>query len=518
MAAREIIDNTTPKYLLHFITSKAYLYFVIFCDRIFSNGFLAVQLIQAILCGIGVILLYLAGKAWFNPVTGLIAAGLFTFYDMSVMFTGQLIYTTFVTVTLIWFILQAIKYDIRPDSSNFILASIALFCLCVFRRNYWIFFIFIMFVHLFKTIKYPELKNWVILAAILSSGLLIFNISKTYYSPAYDLAMHIYFGNNEQSNGIYAQIPGIRQHQLGHQIDTILMVNNPQINPSGDKNYFIDQTLKFIKTNPVKFITLLKDRFLLLFNSFEISNITSIYYQKKYCKSLSFAFISFGLAFPFALYGFIIALKTKTAMKLTYSILLFQILSNVAIFIADRYRFQIVPLMLLFAAFGCVEIFNSIVKMNYKKLAVGAIILAAGFYITNLHFGFLNKENSIKIHELEKNQNIDEQHERKIIIDRYNLGMDTSYNDLFILGIHLKQLNMLDKSEGVFLKALDKTKIKIEEARVLEELAPVQEDMFEFNKALAAWQKLYAINPNLLDVKLRIETLNRYIAQYNTTS
>ncbi len=510
MAAKGIIEKVSHNYHLHFVGSKAYSSILSFFYRS-DHGLYLTQLFQVLLSALGILLLFLALKKLFSAPVGIIGAFLLTFYNMDILFSGQISFASVTSFCLILVLYVISKYIKTASLSNFCWVSLSLIFLSLFSRHYWIcYFGFVIF-HLLKSDSKPRFKYSSVSGALLI-GIAIFSYTKPDFPLDLNYGIHVYIGNNESANGIYKKIPNIRPNSKGHLIDGILLSNNPDLNPEDSKHYFLTQTWNFFNNHPRQFLNLIKTKFMLMFNQYEPSNTSSLYYQKVCCKSLRYGFINFGIIFPFFVLGLVLSWKKRKELMYFYFLFVFQVLLFLTIFIADRYRFQLVPVIIVFGALGLSSSIEIIISRDWRKILILGSILALGMAFTHQKFDFLNEQKDLQAEEMQRKQLKFENNTREQVLKIYReLDGSVSFEKLYALGRNLKILNLSREAEDVFLKVINKTTLNKRKAEVLVDLANVQEDMFEFQKALETWKELERIDKDSEIAQTRIKTINNYL-------
>lgn len=171
--------------------------------------------------------------------------------------------------------------------------------------------------------------------------------------------VNFYIGNNEQSDGQTAIVPGTRADWWGGRFDTIRLAEAAMGRPLRDSevsNYWYHKALAFIAGHPLAWLKLTARKFALFWSAVEIGNNEFIPHALSYSPIMRLPFLGFGLVTPLAFAGFYLAwrLRRRAAILPALWIVLFM-LGVIAFFVCARYRVPTIPFLLIFAALAVVE-------------------------------------------------------------------------------------------------------------------------------------------------------------------
>ncbi|MBD3236952.1 MAG: tetratricopeptide repeat protein [Candidatus Eisenbacteria bacterium] len=178
--------------------------------------------------------------------------------------------------------------------------------------------------------------------------------------------VNFYIGNNPQSDGRTAIVPGTRADWWGGRFDTIKIAEEAsgrELKESEVSAYWFGRGVDFILTRPLQWLGLMLRKLQLFWSAPEIGNNSSIYHLRSYAPIMRLPLLGFGITAPLALAGIYLALRrrnteasgrrVRAALPLLFVLL--YMAGVIAFFVCARYRVPVLPFLLLFAAFALVE-------------------------------------------------------------------------------------------------------------------------------------------------------------------
>lgn len=199
--------------------------------------------------------------------------------------------------------------------------------------------------------------------------------------------INFYIGNNPDE-------ARTREIRPGPEWDRMLaMAENSKQNPkSSEKSaYFAGKSLRYITDHPLAFAGLLAKKSVEFATAIEGRRNLDIYYNRS-CSSLlsvvlfrtgPFGF-PFGVALPLGVLG--IALRPRRpGVSLFYWYLAAQFVAVVAFFVTARYRVTVIPVLLIFAAYGALELWNAIRQQHIRSIAMPLALAAAVLVLSNIN-------------------------------------------------------------------------------------------------------------------------------------
>ena len=176
-----------------------------------------------------------------------------------------------------------------------------------------------------------------------------------FYLTTSQFGSNFYIGNNPNADGTYASIRFGRGAPEFERLDAKEVAEESvgrTLSPSEVSSFWAGRALDFITSQPVSWLKLTGRKILLLFNRAEMLDTES---QESYAEfSTPLRVLGwvghFGLLVPLAVFGMIATWPDRRRLWLVYALALTYAASVVMFFVFARYRYPLVPFLLLFAA------------------------------------------------------------------------------------------------------------------------------------------------------------------------
>lgn len=337
-----------------FYMAPLYAYFLALLYAVSGGSVFFVGVVQAIVDVIAIYLIYLLGKKIRDENTGIIAAGLYTFYQTIVLYSVTILSDGLITFLNICFIFS-LYTAVENKKWVFWIISGIIFGLAALAKPTILAFIPFIIAGLFiwpekkisplKTEKKLNHVLAVVLIGAIACAVIIIPVSIRNYVVS---GKFVLICTNGPVNW-----------QIGNSSDSAGLFCYPQ----GE----------LLSVTDFDFWKLTFRKLLLFFSSYEWPQNLSIYVVRKIVPVLNFAFVKFGFIVPFGIVGlFLAARNRKNFLFIAFTTV--QILWVVMFFITDRYRFPAVACLAVCAGFFINE---TILELRSKKLVkpFGLIVL-----------------------------------------------------------------------------------------------------------------------------------------------
>lgn len=359
--------------------------------------------------GIGVInalLLYFIGRKVFGATAGFLAGMFMASYWVFPYFEGLLTYPAVAVFLLLALILTLLRWQDTLKLWRTILFGVLIGGFALFRPNGLLMLPFLLawmawlcrrrrlsfrktaaslFLAVFACvcmIAPPFIRNYIVARDVV-------------FLSSYG-GINLYVGNHPEASLVEPHIPELMEiagieHWSCFDYPAIVRglaaaQGKESIKYSEANRYFYRKAFTFIKEDPGRFLRNLVQKTLLLFGPYEITNDTVMEYDKRYSKVLGrlpgfpwvLAFFLFGLSVFLA--DIPARMRDKRDRVLTAGALLLFIFCSYAFsvviyFVAGRYRVPLIPVMLLFAAFGVTRLVDWFRHRRWKSVLAGLAIL-----------------------------------------------------------------------------------------------------------------------------------------------
>jgi hypothetical protein len=125
--------------------------------------------------------------------------------------------------------------------------------------------------------------------------------------------------------------------------------------------YWLDRSLAFIGERPGEWLDLLRRKLLYTLNWFEIFDTEDQYYYERHCRCFGGERRRpFGVLVPLAVLGIVLTWPRRRELALLYVLFATLLGSIVLFFVFARYRYPLVPYIVLLAAAGMVGAIDAV--------------------------------------------------------------------------------------------------------------------------------------------------------------
>jgi 4-amino-4-deoxy-L-arabinose transferase-like glycosyltransferase len=379
-----------------FFRAPLYPYFLALLYKIGGAKIGFVILCQHVMGSLSAVLVYALARRFFAIGASLAAGLVAALYWPLIYFEGDLLFETlFVFLTLAFLVTFAAAAGRR--SSVWLAASGAVLGLAAITRPPILVLIPVLplAIRCSAPPRGKAASAWreaLRSTALVTAGALVFILPVTArnYIVGRDLVgiasqggVNFYIGNNPQSDGRTAIVPGTRWDWWGGYEDSIRLAETAmgrKLKPSEVSDYYFRKGMEFILTDPAKSVPLLAHKFYLFWAAGERSNNKYIYFFWHQSGMGKVPLPGFWFVGPLALLGGVLLWPRRRELSLLYLFVLAYTLAIVAFFVNDRFRVPVVPVLAVFAGYAIVHLCGA-VRGNkpalWKALPVLAVCAAA---------------------------------------------------------------------------------------------------------------------------------------------
>jgi len=371
-----------------FFRGPLYALFLASIYWIFGHNLFIPRLIQIFLGSINCVLIALIARRIFDQKVAILAGILSALCGSLIYFDGEILMETlFIFLNLLTLFLlvreEAKVENLQSAIGNrkFFFVGFLIGLSAITRPNILIFFVVLL---VYLTIHFKRFgveTRWrlgamsLLLVLILGTSLPILPVTlynlimgKDFVIISYQAGVNFYIGNNPYSDGKSAVIPGV-----GADWNEISLAERDvgrHLKPSEVDRYWWEKGFQFLLEDPKSFGIIFLKKFLYFWNGFEIGNNKQPYYYAEQFSLLNillfrlrllphlFLHIPFGFLAPLGLLGIWIAWREEKPISFPLLFLLSYMFSVLLFFVCDRYRLPVVPIVILFSAFGLVKIWE----------------------------------------------------------------------------------------------------------------------------------------------------------------
>jgi tetratricopeptide (TPR) repeat protein len=190
---------------------------------------------------------------------------------------------------------------------------------------------------------------------------------------------NFYIGNNPSSDGTYQSLRfgrGAPEYERQDATELAERTIGRKLSPSEVSSFWTDRALDFITTQPARWLRLMVRKFALLWNATEMLDTESQEAHAEWSWPLRLGGVigHFGVLVPLALLGVIVTWPMRSRLWLLYGLTVAYAASVLVFYVFARYRYPLVPLLIVFAAGGIVRF--SAAWLKQPRLLVPVLLVA----------------------------------------------------------------------------------------------------------------------------------------------
>ena len=380
-----------------FYQTPLYPYFLAALYSLLPPSLVVVRLVQALLGATSCVLLALAGRAFFSAPVGLIAGGLLAAYAPAVFFDGLIqkaVLDLLLATALLWLVGGL---GPAPGAGRVVASGFTLGLLCLTREN--------------ALALIPVVGAWLVGSAGIRSarsrlayaGLFLAGVGAAlgpvavrnravggeWFLTTAQLGPNFFIGNNARANGLYAPLrwgrgdPRLERQDATELAETAV---GRRLTAGEVSRYWTERTLRSVRAEPGRWFHLLGWKLALTWNAGEIidSEDPAVYADSSVLLRGLGWIVHFGTIAPLAGVGLWITRGRWRRLWLLYAMLVAVTASVVLFYVFARYRYLLVPVVVLFAAAGIWGGIDAWRERRWREVAAAAGILAATALCVNL--------------------------------------------------------------------------------------------------------------------------------------
>jgi Flp pilus assembly protein TadD len=345
-----------------FYQAPLYPYFVGAIYSIFGRDLLIVRLIQVVIGSASCVLLGLAAARFFSPRIGLITGLGLALWAPAIFFDALLqksVLDVFFICLMLW-LLSRLAAGTEGGGENrylFVALGATIGALALTRENALLLAIVVAIWLWFRADRKIALAGVAAGLAIVLLPVVVrnYSVGGGLYVTTSQFGPNFYIGNNANADGTYASIRFGRGSPEFERIDATEVAEESvgrRLSPSEVSSFWTGRALGYITSQPLDWLRLMGRKALLLVNRDEMLDTES---QESYAAwSLPLRLLGwfghFGVLVPLAVLGMFVTWNDRERLWIVHALLITYALSVVMFYVFARYRYPLVPFLLLFAA------------------------------------------------------------------------------------------------------------------------------------------------------------------------
>jgi tetratricopeptide (TPR) repeat protein len=372
-----------------FYQAPLYPYLLAVVFKLFGHSTLLVRLLQAAGGAVSCMLLCEAGRRFVGPRAGAIAGALLAVYPEAIFFDGLIQKSSLDLLLLTSLIALAGICLTKPRWSWLAAAGVVLGAFMLNRENARVLYpvVAIWLIAGFRDVPLRRRLGWV---AVFTAGaaLMLLPVAARNYAVSGEILIstsqfgpNFYIGNHAGARGGYeamvadhgsARFEAEDARQLAEQ------ALGRRLSPGEISNYWFGRALDDIRRHPGGWLALIGRKLLMTINVGEFSDTESMQEYALYSALLrALRWLGFGLVLPLAAAGFWLTRGAWRRLSILYATFAALMLSVAIFYVFSRYRFPMVPVVLLFAAAALAALPS--VKVEWRRwvpAGLAAVVVA----------------------------------------------------------------------------------------------------------------------------------------------
>ena len=373
-----------------FYQAPLYPYFLGMLYAVFGDDLATARIAQALLGAFSCVLLALAGARFFSRRVGLIAGAILALYAPAIFYDG-LIQKTVLSTFFLCLVLWLSSGDPgAAGKGRWVGAGAALGGMVLARENALpLAAAVVAWLGIQRDAPISRRLVWGglflagLMAVLMPVGIRNLLVGGDFYLTTSQFGPNFYIGNNENATGLYAAI-GRRGDPGDERWDATALAQDAlgrELTPREVSAYWTDQALAYITSRPGHWLRLLGKKVVFLLNAREPADTEDLYSYADASMVLrgTQRLFHFGTLLPLAVLGAYMTWPRRRRLGLLYLLLGTYAATVVVFYVFGRYRFPLVPILVLFASAGLVE-----APRLWRASAPGRLAVASGLLIASV--------------------------------------------------------------------------------------------------------------------------------------
>ncbi len=359
-----------------------YVWFLAGILFLFGDGLLWPRLIQCALGAASIGLVYLVGQRAFEPRAAFAAAAIAATYWLLIYFDGELLSETLVVPLALLALWLTLGLASRSSLAKASCAGFAWGLTALARPNVLLFVPLVPLWMMWIRRSMRELVSAALFGVFVLLPILPVTAYNTFvkgdFVPIASYGgINFWIGNNPQSNGIDAFLPGARSGWWEEYYDAITLAERAEgrsLRASEVSRYYSALAWNFIWSHPEQSIPHFWHKLKLVWAGEYGNNEPEKFVAHRY-SWVPHLSIGYGVLAPLGLLGLALARRRAAQLFPLWGFLGAYVVSLVAFFVCSRYRVPLLPVLMIFAGHALVCLWRQWRAREVVQLAVGLTFL-----------------------------------------------------------------------------------------------------------------------------------------------
>ena len=353
-----------------FYQAPLYPYFIGAVYSLFGRDLAALRVIQAMLGSASCALVAYAASRLFGTPAGAVAGAALALYAPAIFFDALLqksvLDVLFVSAALA--LVAALDARPAPRPGAWLALGLVTAALALTRENALVLFPVVAAWAWYRL--WPQPRHAAAAMALATAGVLAglapvairnYAVGGGVYLTTSQLGPNFYIGNNQTADGTYRPLRFGRGSAEFERLDATAIAERAEgrrLEPNEVSRYWLGRALDFIVADPVAWLRLTGRKAALLLNRGEMLDTESQEAHAEWSWPLAVLqpLTHFGVLVPLAVLGLWATWAERRRLWILYAVALTYAVSTVAFYVFARYRYPLVPILMVFAAAGVTNI------------------------------------------------------------------------------------------------------------------------------------------------------------------
>jgi len=379
-----------------FFRGPLYPYWLAALYKISNNSIAFAVFVQHLIGSLTAGLIYLTARDLFSRRVALVAGLTTALYWVLVYMEGDLLLETtfiFLNTLSMYLLLRGMK---THRLSLLAAGGFALGLAAIDRPSIMVFFAAVpIAIYLASRQRPAGTRGWVtrtvavaIACAIPIAPVMIRNytVAKAIVPVGASGGVNFWIGNNPNSDGSTAIVPGTRADWWGGYFDSIALAEKDmgrKLTLAEVSDYYFEQGKEFIREDPDRAWPLMWKKFRMYWGAGERANDKYIYFFWHLAKMKYVPLPGFWLIAPLAFLGGVLLWRRRAELAMFYLFIIVYSIGVIAFFVNARFRLPIIPVMTLFSAYACVYLFDAYRRKSFDTVKALLILAPAALFVNS---------------------------------------------------------------------------------------------------------------------------------------
>jgi 4-amino-4-deoxy-L-arabinose transferase-like glycosyltransferase len=428
-----------------FYQAPLYPYFLAVLKLAVGDDLWRIRLVQIAIGSLACGILFLAGKRFFGRATGVVAGLLLALYPAAIFFDGLI---QKANLGLLWTVLllaALARARELPNGKRFALVGVPLGLLMLTREETVLLVPVLLLWSLAATRAEPAIRrvgaasSFLAGLAVVLLPVLVRNavVGGEFALTTSQAGSNFYIGNNPTSNGGYVPLVPGRQNTEFERKDAFEIAEREsgrKLSPGEVSRFWFGKSFAWIGAHPADWLRLLGTKVALLVNWYEMPDYEDQYFYERYCGLLRAldSFWHYGVLLPIAVAGLVLTFARRREILVLHLVLATLALGVVLFYVFARYRYPVVPVLVLFAAAALVQA-TALLRARRGSALVPAAI-ALGFAALASNWRIRDRDAELATSLSHAGSIADEKHDEAHAIEYYRQSLELRPDAPEILG------------------------------------------------------------------------------------